>query len=389
MQEYIINVGEKSIYGTLFRPNTEGKCPLVILSHGYNGIGQDFMRECETLVRNGFAAYAFDFCGGSTRSRSSGKSTDMTLFTEKEDLTDVFEHFEALDFVDKNRIYLLGGSQGGLVTALAAAELTDRVTGVVLYFPALCIPDNWRHRFDETGIPEAVDFWGLTLGKGFFTSMKDLYPLDVIGGYKGPVLIIQGDKDSVVLMEDSEKATALYDKCTLIVLSDEGHGFSPEGTKIAISTALKFMVSSVKKTSFERRFYHVLMSASCAHRDASYTGFQKLGLSEGQPKALCFLSDYDGDMQKDLADRCNVKPSTMTVLLDRMEYHGYIERRTVRSGLGKNAKRIYLTQKGKEKAQDVIDFANELDEKALHGFTDDEKEQLISMLEKVTENLKK
>ncbi len=391
MQEYIINYmssqGEKSVYGTLFRPNSDGKSPAVILSHGYNGIGADFGRECDAFVKNGFVAYALDFCGGSVRSKSSGKSTDMTLFTEKEDLTAVFEHIAALDYVDPDRIYLLGGSQGGIVTALTAAELGKRVCGIILYFPAFCIPDNWRHRFDETGIPETVDFWGLTLGCGFFTAMKDLYPFDLIGAYKGPVLILQGDRDSVVLTEDSKRASEIYSNCRLVVYEGEGHGFSPETTKIAIAETLRFMVSCVRKAPGEKRLFKALMNASRTPRMISEDAFQKMGLSEGQPKILYSLYDYDGDMQKDLAKRCNLMPSTMTVMLDRMEHHGYIERKLVRSGLGKSAKRIYLTEKGKEYSKKVLDVADELDKKALKGFTDGEAEALISMLERIVENM--
>ncbi len=241
MQEYFVKYGEKSVYGRLYTPDSKGKSPLIILSHGYNGIGADFERECESFAQNGIAAYALDFCGGSTRSKSSGASSDMSLMTEKEDLIAVVEHFSKLDFVDADRIFLLGGSQGGIVTALAAAELGDRIRGIILYFPAFCIPDNWRHRFNETGIPDTVDFWGLTLGKTFFTSMQDLYPFEIIGAYKGPVIIIQGDRDSIVLVDDSKKAASIYERCELTVLKGEGHGFSPDGLTVAIDTSLNFI----------------------------------------------------------------------------------------------------------------------------------------------------
>ena len=241
MQEHIVRYGEKSVYGRLYRPESKKKCPAVILSHGYNGIGADFERECESFAQNGYVAYALDFCGGSTRSKSSGASTDMTLMTEKEDLIAAVDNISSLDFVDSDRIFLLGGSQGGIVTALAAAELGDRIQGIILYFPAFCIPDNWRHRFDDTGIPETVEFWGLSLGRVFFTSMKELYPFEVIGNYKGGVLIIQGEKDSIVLVDDSQRAASIYENCSLTVLKNEGHGFSPEGTATAIALSLDFM----------------------------------------------------------------------------------------------------------------------------------------------------
>ncbi len=241
MEKYTINYADKAVHGTLFCPSNERKSPAVIFSHGYNGIGSDFTRECEAFAENGFVSYAFDFCGGSTRSQSTGNSSDMTIFSEKEDLVAVTEHISKLDFVDSGRIFLLGGSQGGLVTALAAAEMKEKIEGVILYYPAFCIPDNWRHAFDETGIPEEVEFWGLKLGKRFFSSIKELYPFEVVPNYEGNVLIIHGDKDQIVPLDDSFKAEKIYKNCKTVVLSGEGHGFTESGTQSAIEHSLSFL----------------------------------------------------------------------------------------------------------------------------------------------------
>jgi len=142
-----IESGEKEIYGKIYFPGTEKKCPAVILSHGYNGCHTDFISECNYFSQNGYVACTFDFCGGSTRSRSSGKSTDMTIFTEKDDLLAVIDYVASLEQVDTSRIFLLGGSQGGLVTALAAEERSEQIRGMVLYFPAFNIPDDWRANY--------------------------------------------------------------------------------------------------------------------------------------------------------------------------------------------------------------------------------------------------
>ena len=193
-EDWMVRNGEKTIFGRLYMPVAEGKRPAVILSHGYNGCHSDFDRECRFFAENGVIAYSFDFCGGSARSKSSGASTDMTLFTEKEDLVAVFDALSASESVDEKAVFLLGGSQGGLVTALAAEERKDRVRGMILYFPAFNIPDDWRHRFDAEGqIPETVPFWGLTLGRGFFAAMRDFDSFGYVGGFSHPVLILQGD----------------------------------------------------------------------------------------------------------------------------------------------------------------------------------------------------
>lgn len=240
--EYLVRHGENTIYGTLYLPEGEGKFPAIILSHGYNGIGKDFERECVFFAQNGYVAYAHDFCGGSVRSRSTGKSTDMTVFTEKEDLLCVFEEISALPFVDRDNVFLFGGSQGGFVSTLAAEELGKRVRALALYYPAYCIPDNWRQTYPTLDdIPKETSLWGMTLGRKFFECIHDFYTFDNLGRYGGRILIIHGDRDAIVPTEYSQKLQGIYDDVRLVVLPNEDHGFTPEGGQIAMQLVLAFM----------------------------------------------------------------------------------------------------------------------------------------------------
>ncbi len=241
-QELIIQNGDKEIYGKLYLPESDTACPAIILSHGYNGAHNDFATDCNYFAANGYIAYAYDFCGGSTRSKSSGASTDMTIFTEKEDLLAVFDYISAMEQVDSERVFLMGGSQGGLVTTLATEERADKIKGVALYYPALNVPDDWRRNYPEVDtIPETTDFWGLTLGKNFFTSIHDFYTFENIGTYDKNILIIHGDNDQIVPLSYSQQAIELYPHAELIVLPGEGHGYSPAGSKTARESVLKFM----------------------------------------------------------------------------------------------------------------------------------------------------
>ena len=240
-REMTVRTGDRGVFCFVRSPLEDGKHPAVILSHGYNGCHADFERESLFFASHGVIACSLDFCGGSVRSKSTGRSEDMTLFTEKEDLLAVFDAVSRWERVDPSRVFLLGGSQGGLVTALAAEELGDRARGMILYFPALNIPDDWRHRFDETGIPETFPFWGLTLGKRFFESMKDLDPFEVIGGFKNPVLILQGDRDVTVRPAVADRAVRKYAHGEMILLPGEAHGFTSAGTEFAMEKALDLM----------------------------------------------------------------------------------------------------------------------------------------------------
>ena len=239
VEELIIKNGDKDVYGKIYKPKGEGKYPAIILSHGYNGCNTDFVNECKYYAENRVIAYAYDFCGGSTESKSSGSSVDMTIFTEKEDLVAVFNYIRKLDDVDTDNIFLFGGSQGGLVTTLAAEECRDLVKGMILYYPALNIPDDWRKKYtSDVVVPDEFEFWGLQLGGGFVKAISDFYTFDNIGKFDKKVFIIHGDKDDIVPLAYSEKAIEHYPDANLYVMNGEGHGFMPEAGKKAMELVL-------------------------------------------------------------------------------------------------------------------------------------------------------
>lgn len=237
----LIPHGNNTIYGTLFLPDGEGPFPTILLSHGYNGIGKDFEKECKYYAEHGYVCFAHDFCGGSTRSKSTGKSTDMTVFTERDDLLCIFDHISSLPFVDQKNLFLFGGSQGGFVSTLVAECLKEKVRALGLYYPAYCIPDNWREKYPTLdNVPKEIPFWGLTLGNQFVESIHNFYPFKEFGSYQGNVFIIHGDKDEIVPIRYAEKAKVCYPSLQISVLSGEGHGFTPKGGKIAMEQMLAF-----------------------------------------------------------------------------------------------------------------------------------------------------
>lgn len=248
MEELIIKTDSKQIYGTLFKPeNMDEKHPLIIFSHGYNGTGSDFTMDGVFFAQYGYVCYSYDFCGGSSRSKSSGKTTDMTIFSEKQDLLDVISYFSEQSYIDTENIILCGASQGGFVTALTAAELQGKIKSIVLIFPALCIPDNWNDNFKtEEEIPETLNFWGMNLGKDFFLTVRKIDVFNTIPKYEGPVYIFHGTDDPIVPLSYSQKAEKTYKNAQLVVMPGEGHGFSPDCSVMMRNYALKFLSKVTK-----------------------------------------------------------------------------------------------------------------------------------------------
>lgn len=234
-EDLSLTSGEKSVYGVLYRPKITRKAPLVVISHGFGGTHQFGTAYAEALAPLGYAVYCYDFCGGSNWSRSEGKTSEMSIFSEAGDLKAVVNELCEKSFIDSKHITLIGESQGGMVSALVAAERKSHIERLILIYPAFCIKDDWVKMYPALeDMPEEVDFWGMKLGRAY---LKGLYDLDVYGAikeYKGPVSIFHGDKDQVVNLSYAERASEVYENATLTVLPGEGHGFRPEAQKQVI-----------------------------------------------------------------------------------------------------------------------------------------------------------
>lgn len=235
----------RQVHAALYLPDGDGTVPAVLMSHGYNGCGTDFDHGARYLAENGVAALTYTFCGGSTRDESGFPTREMTLFTEREDALALLDFLRAHEAVDASRVFLFGGSMGGMVSVLASQERPEDIAGLALLFPALCIPDNWNERFpDVREIPETVEFWGMTLGRAFFTSMRELDVYARMPEYTKPVVIFQGAEDPIARLADSQRAAALYPDAELVVYPEEAHGFTPAADEDVFRRLLAFVKRS-------------------------------------------------------------------------------------------------------------------------------------------------
>ena len=229
-EELWIKNGNRGIFGVLSRPAADGKekHPVAIISHGFNGthwFGKDYFPLMQEL---GYMCYTFDFPCGSVRSRSDNNTMNMSAMDEVDDLLAVVKYFQSQPDVDVKHIVLIGESQGGLVSALAAARIPKEISNVILIYPALCIPDNWNERYPTVNaIPDTTRLWNVPMGRRYFEEIRGLNPYKEIVKYKKPVLIVHGDMDRVVPLSYSQRAAKVYKKARLEVIEGAGHGFKP------------------------------------------------------------------------------------------------------------------------------------------------------------------
>ena len=199
------------------------------------------------LAEIGYLAVTFDFCGGGIMSRSGGRTQDMTVLTEKEDLLAVIRFLQRQPYVDAGSLSLLGCSQGGFVSAMVAKELQAGIASLLLFYPALCIPDDARKgqmmffHFDPQNIPDILGRFPMKLGGDYARSVIDMDAFAEISGYSGRTLYLHGTEDKIVDISYARKARELYPNCRYRELLGAGHGFRGSYDQEACELLKSFM----------------------------------------------------------------------------------------------------------------------------------------------------
>lgn len=210
--------------------------PLVIQLHGFTSAKDrpHNIQAAEAMRNAGFATLRFDLYG---HGESDGDFQKHTLYKWISNTMAVIDWARGAGFQE---IFLAGHSQGGLVAALAAGMEADRIRGLILRAPAFMIPQGARdgellgREFDPDHIPDVIDvIKGLILDGNYIRVAQTIHVEEAMERYAGPVLILHGDQDDTVPLEDSRKAAERYRNCQLVVMNGETHHFDryPEKMK--------------------------------------------------------------------------------------------------------------------------------------------------------------
>ena len=203
---------DQKIYGEFYYPEDfdETKTyPVIIMSHGFASSHEAQFEVADwpqLMAQNGYISYIYDFCGGSPYSLSDGAFEDMSVMTEVGDLNKVIDFVKDQSFTDADNLFLMGSSQGGLVSALTAPDRNEDIKGMVLLYPAFCIPDNMREQYpdrDAIHDGDTVQALGMDMKSQYVTDVYDIDVMKEIEGFDGDVLIVHGIGDILVPYTDS------------------------------------------------------------------------------------------------------------------------------------------------------------------------------------------
>lgn len=218
--------------------------PALVWVHGGPG-GQNrvnYSAMHQHLVNQGYAVLAVNNRGSSGYGKTFFHMDDRKHGeVDLDDIVYAEKYLAGLDWVDPERIGVIGRSYGGYMVGAALAfrpgvfKVGINIFGVMNWVRTLeSIPPYWeafrKQLYTELGDP-AVD------GE----RLRRISPLFHAENIKTPLLVIQGANDPRVLQVESDEIVAAVRAngvpVEYLIFPDEGHGFSQRSNRIAASKA--------------------------------------------------------------------------------------------------------------------------------------------------------
>ncbi len=116
-----------------------------------------------------------------------------------------------------------------------------------------------------------------------------------------------------------------------------------------------------------------------------HENLEELGLYQGQPQLLGYLHRHDGSSQRDIGEWMDIRPATLTKMVNRMEKARFLERK--RDPQDKRSMHVYLTQKARDTMRILRQDMKKQEQLALQDFSSEEKDCLKDMLARIRENM--
>jgi hypothetical protein len=237
-----INNGEYDIPAALVMPICDNDVPLVIMLHGTGSsrdeAGDGYKLLAPALAKKGIASIRYDFPG-------SGESTVSYLLysnseASKNTLT-VADYASNMDGIDKNKLGILGWSQGGTDALLVAGE-SNRFMSIATWAGSLELSDMLTPEMRDEALSmgqTSMEFgWrdALPLSQKWIDESDNMDVLAEVAKITSPIGSFHGSVDEDVPYSDSVKVQSASSNPNSELITIEGTGhtygiFSGDMTK--------------------------------------------------------------------------------------------------------------------------------------------------------------
>lgn len=266
--EVTVMNGARAVPATVVVPDGEGPFPAVVMNHGHGGGRQEgggFGKLASALAEAGIMSIRMDFpgTGDSKEPFTEGTLTNM-ISDSNASLVFMLANFPA----DPNKLGILGYSMGGRIALTIAQQPSSPYKAVGLLAPSanpgkgllLFFAGSeaeyerlYAEASTDKGYADYTTQYGQQqqLSKVWFDEMLASSPLDGISAYKGAMLVVHGDKDTVITPEENAAVVAAYPAASIVTVPEADHGYGfysdqPEVTKLVQDSFATFFSENLK-----------------------------------------------------------------------------------------------------------------------------------------------
>ena len=229
--------------GWLYLPHdATGPSPLVLSIHGGPETQEvpTFHSDYQALLANGIAVFAPNIRGSAGFGKTFVNLDNGPLRVNAiRDVKDTVDYLVTTRIADPKRIGIMGGSYGGYVVMESLAEYPQLFAagadlfGVVNFETFFQHTESWMAAGSkaEYGDPETQ-----------LDLLRQLSPIHKIDQVKAPVLVLHGDHDTNVPLEEAEQVVAALKArripVSFIIFPGEGHGWQKISTRVDSNVAV-------------------------------------------------------------------------------------------------------------------------------------------------------
>ncbi len=254
----VIKKNSCQIVGMFHLPSESrtGKFPCVILCHGFTGNKSEshfiFTRLARILTSSGMACLRFDFRGSGD---SSNFFEDMSLFTEMQDVDTVYRYLIRKQFIDKEKIGVLGLSMGAVSAVYLASKYP--VKSICLWSPVAFTSEiekkiltaKLKKKVEKKGKVYLAGS-GFRIGKNFIDSLRMVDPQSAALNFKGHAFVIHSRDDAVINISHAVGYYKAFHNSSksrkIMLLPKGGHTFVfEEAENLVISETKNFFLETL------------------------------------------------------------------------------------------------------------------------------------------------
>ncbi|WP_122466900.1 alpha/beta hydrolase family protein [Brevundimonas lutea] len=226
--------------------------PLIVLPHGGPEVRDTLSYDvfAQILATRGYQVLQPDFRGSSGRGRAWAEAGYREYGGVMQ--TDVYaglDHMVAEGLADPARVCIMGASYGGYVAAWAAADQPDRFRCAVSIAGLSDLEEalRWERRQFGAG-SDRYEYWVKSMGDPRLDEarLKAASPIHQVASWRTPVLLIHGEEDNIVSVEQSRALNRALVRAAKPVryleIEDAGHsGWSEEAWTLILAELDSFL----------------------------------------------------------------------------------------------------------------------------------------------------